>query len=426
MKPFHIIVLGVFLALALVSVFIFATYSSIQRDAVGDVSIWGPYPSQLFEALIASTGEGTSAFDGVRYRQVPEDRLIESLVEAIASGSGPDLVMFPSAYVVGDGGKLVTIPYASVPRRYFDDSFIEAGEAFLGEEGALGLPFVADPLIMYWNRSLFASAGIAQPPMYWDELIAVAPKLTKSEKNGTLTQSAVALGTWDNVNHAKDIFVALAHQLGNPLIIRGPEGYVSTLDGIQRSPIDSALIFYTDFADPVKTVYSWNRSQPDSRSAFLAGKLAMYLGYASELQAIRAANPNLNFDIAPIPNVRGSGTQTISRVIALSIPRGSRNPEGALTVAQAFTSQNSQGAIFSTLYLPSVRRDSIAVHPEDPYGAVLARAALSSFSFLDPDPEESDQILQRMIESISSGRLQTFEATYEAHEEMEAVLSKVQ
>ena len=50
------------------------------------------------------------------------------------------------------------------------------------------------------------------------------------------------------------------------------------LEGILRKNEDFFVNFYTDFSDPVKPVYSWNRSAPESRNAFLAGAAVLTLG----------------------------------------------------------------------------------------------------------------------------------------------------
>jgi len=426
MKLFNVIVLGVFIALGIVSVLIFATYTSLKKDSVGSVVIWGPFPHTFFEALMAEVGKDNNAYDSVTYRSIPEDELIPNLVQGIASGTGPDLVIFPAEYIVHESDKLISVSYNTYSRRKFQDTFIEAGEVFLHSDGIKGLPFTIDPLVMYWNRTLFSNAGVSEPPRYWDQLSEMTGKLTKAEKNGTLTQSAVAFGTWDNVRHAKAIFLTLARQLGNPIVRVGEKGnYESILGGIQTgtvNPADSALRFYSDFADPVKPVYSWNRSQPDSRTAFIGGKLAIYFGTVSELYAIREANPNLNFDVAAVPAIRGGGSNVFAHVTALSVPRGSRNPNGAFAVAEALSDVTAQKPLMETLRLPSVRRDSFSNNPNDPYATMFQSATLLSFSFLDPDPAASDSVFKRMIENVFSGKLQVSEATRNASEELQAIL----
>ncbi|MES2135010.1 MAG: extracellular solute-binding protein [Patescibacteria group bacterium] len=427
MKLFHVIVLGIFLALAVGAVIIFATFTSLNKNSVGSVSIWGSIPQATFDTLLVSIKEGNTTYDGVSYRSIPEGELIPALVEAIAAGQGPDLVVFPAENLISQSDKLTTIPYSNISRRDFQNTFIQAGEVFLVESGLKAIPFSVDPLVMYWNRTLFANAGIAQPPRFWDELSDMATRLTKAQDNGTLTQNAVALGTWDNVDHAKAIFLTLAYQLGNSVVVRSGQGlYVSvmkdTAGGSGVPSVDSALRFYTDFADPVKPIYSWNRSQPESRSAFLGEKLGVYFGSASELVGIREANPNLNFDVAPVPTIRGNNGGVAAELTGLAIPRGSRNPGGALLIAELLTSPDLQASLLSLMSLPSVRRDSVGTSPNDPYGTMFENAALLSFAFLDPDPTATDSIFKRMVEGVSSGKLQVSEATGGANDELQALL----
>ncbi len=427
MKLFNVAVIGIFLALAVGAVIIFATFTSLNKNSVGVVSVWGSLPQDTFESVLGDLQSGNSTYDNVSYRFVPDTELIPDLVEAIAAGKGPDLVIFPAEYLLSQSDKLSSIPYSSISRRGFQDTFIQAGEVFLYDDGIKGIPFTVDPLVMYWNRTLFANAGIAQPPRYWDELSDMATRLTKSQENGTLTQNAVALGTWDNVGHAKAIFLTLARQLGNSVVVSDGKGaYVSVFTegtaGGGVPPVDSAVRFYTDFSDPVKPVYSWNRSAIQSRNAFLAGSLAVYFGSVSELSGMREANPNLNFDVAPVPAIRGNGSGVAATLTGLSIPRGSSNPRGALMVAQALTSANAQKSLRSLISLPSVRRDGVEYAPNDPYGSMFDSAALLSFAFLDPNPSATDSIFKRMVEGVSSGKLRVSEATSGASDELRALI----
>jgi multiple sugar transport system substrate-binding protein len=350
--------------------------------------------------------------------------LVPNLVAAIAAGKGPDLVVFPAEHLLSERDKLIVIPYASFGRREFQDTFVQAGEVFLGDRGVYGLPFVIDPLVMYWNRAMFAEAGFGTPPKYWDELASAAPKLSRADERGTLSQSTAALGTWDNVMHAKGVLITLLHQLGNSVVIRDERGYVSTLSQSSGgvSPADSALRFYTDFSDPVKPAYSWNSSQSDSRTAFIAERLAVYFGRASELSAIRQANPNLNFDVAQLPQIRGAGGGAEASVFALVIPRGSRNQQGAFQAALALTGLEPQSALQKSLGLPTPRRDGASSAPTDPYFSAFRGAVLTAFSFSDPDPDTSDSIFKRMIESITSGSRTVSEAIQNGEQELKAII----
>lgn len=426
MKPFQVALGFIFGALALIAVFIFATFSGGDRGRVGDVAVWGSVPKEVMEGVLRHVTSTSDGYEGVEYREINETALIPTLVEAIASGNGPDLLLFPASAVVSQGDKISLIPYQSLSRREFQDAFVEAGEIFLSERGIIGLPFYIDPYVMYWNRTLFSNAGVARPPRYWDEVESVAPKLTKATESGTLTQSAAALGQWNNVPHAKEILLALLYGLGNRVVTVGEKGKLEAALTARGEgdvpPAEAALRFFTEFADPVQPAYSWNRSQPSARNAFLAGTLALYFAPASEILALRAGNPNLNFDVAPLPQVRGGRVGVPANVIALSIPRGARNVEGALKTAALLSDTDVQKALRDATSLPSVRRDISDASPENPYEAVFRDAALNAFFFYDPDPAGTDELFGRMVEDVASGRSRIPEAVRGGQSELQALL----
>ncbi len=426
MKSFQAVLLIVFGALALLSVFLFATFSASDRGNVGEVSIWGTLPEEVVDDVLLGLRRSGDGLDDVTYREFAEDAFIAALVEAIAAGRGPDLVIVPSSAVVAEREKLTPISYRSLSRRDFQDTFIEAGEVFLTQEGILGLPFYVDPFVLFWNRTLFSEAGIARAPRFWDEFTDIAPLLSRGTESGTLTQSAVALGEWDNVRHAKHIFVSLLRGLGNDVVRLSETGNLEAVLGERGEasvpPAESALLFYTDFADPVRDVYSWNRSQPESRAAFSGGLLGVYLGTASEVVAVRAANPNLNFDIGAYPRVRDGRVATPANLYALSIPRGAANPEGALSVAVLLAGAEAQASLAVLTGLPSVRRDILANDPGNPYSALFRDAALNAYALYDPDASATDAIFERMVEDVSSGRLRIPEAVRSGQTELAALL----
>jgi ABC-type glycerol-3-phosphate transport system substrate-binding protein len=408
MKPFQAVILVVFTALALVAVFIFASFSGSGNASIGTVTIWGTLPRDQMDGVLSEVKRADRSFEKVSYQEFPEEGFTESLVQAIASGRGPDLVLFPASRIVKDGDKMIPLSFNTISLRTFQDSFVEAGEAFVTPTGVIGLPFSIDPLIMYWNRTLYAEAGVARPPRYWDEFTALAPRLTRKTDAGTLTQSAVALGEWDNITHAKEVFLSLIAGYGNKVVIREEGSFEVTLassGSAKVPPAATALGFYTGFADPAKPAYSWSRSLPLDRAAFLAGNLATYLGTASEATELRAANPNLNFDAAAYPAIRDGAVAVPARLVALSIPRGAKNPLGAARSALVLTGAVAQKLFAIESGLPSVRRDLLTVSPANPYDALFRDAALNAFAFLDPDPEGSDAALRRMVEDVSAGRL---------------------
>ena len=430
MKPFQAVLLVIFAVLAMFAVFLFATFSGGGNKSVGHVVIWGSLPQTLIDGVINTTRVSANELKDVDYVYVPEDQLVGNLVEAIAGGKAPDLVLFPASSLAAEKDKLQPISYRSLSRRSFQDTFVQAGETFLASDGIYGLPFYIDPYVTYWNRSIFSAGGAARAPKYWDEFTDIAPRLTKKTDAGTLTQSAVALGEWDNIVGAKDILVSLITALGNPIIKYDASGapYIALAERADdgTTPAESALLFYTAFADPTGTAYAWNRSQPNSRDAFVGGLLGVYLAPASELTSIRAANPNLNFDVAAYPQSRDGEPAVPATLYALAIPRGAANPTGALSVAGVLSGSDAQKALAEATGLPSVRRDMLTVSPDNPYESIFRDAALNAFIFPDPDPAATDAIFKRMVENVSSGKLRISEAVRSAQGELETLIGRVQ
>ena len=82
-------------------------------------------------------------------------------------------------------------------------------------------------------------------------------------------------------------------QAGNPIV--GPKnGSLGSAlnNGGEKYDLGSILQFYVDFADPVKPVYSWNKSFPRAVDAFSSEDLAIYFGFASEFRSLLNKNPN--------------------------------------------------------------------------------------------------------------------------------------
>ena len=117
------------------------------------------------------------------------------------------------------------------------------------------------------------------------------------------------------------------------------------------------LRFYTEFSNPSKTVYSWNRSLPSSRDMFARGGLAVYFGYGGEITGLREKNPHLNFDIAPVPQIRDRRTQkTFGRMTALAVAKNSSNVETAFAVAYALTGATVSRQIGDILFAAGAAR----------------------------------------------------------------------
>ena len=418
MTKFQIITLATFILFLVAGVITFSMYkgSSSSSSQLPAITIWGTFPADIFNTYVSGINNSSPTPVSVTYKQLDPTTFSQDFIAALARGSGPDAILIPADMILPHLDKLALISYTTMPARTFMDTYIQEGQIYTNSNGITAIPFTVDPLIMYWNRDMFNTAGIATYPKYWDEFTKINQKITVKDSNGNIRKSAIALGDFTNVYNAREILASLIMQTGNPITDYDAQGNIVTTlkSGADISP-KPAFDFFTQFVNPTSENYSWNRGMAYSKTAFLAGNLATYFGLASELSEIRAKNPNLNFDAAPLPQARPAVGASIvksnyARMFGLSIVRTSANPTGVYQVLSVLTQPSYVEALANSMYLPSVLNSVISQGSTDPYISVFNAAALVAKTWLDADPIKSNQILGGVVESITTGQKSSFQA----------------
>jgi len=426
---FKIIILAVFIFAAVFSVLVFSGTIPIgeknKSGASGTVTLWGTVRISLISQALEEFNRANPEL-ALKYVEKSRETFDQDLLEALASGVGPDMFFLTDELVFGYKNKITPIPYDSFSVASFRKTFAGAGEVFMTSNGILALPIAVDPLVMYYNRSMLDANGILYPPEYWDEFPAFVPRLTKKDENNRILKSTVALGQFANIVNAKDILTTLFMQSGNT-IIKEENGVFSPAlsSGNSKYNLGSILKFYTDFADPLSEVYSWNRSFTDSRSAFSSEDVAFYFGHASELRALVNANPNQNFTIASVPQIRGEVSKlTSARVIGIAVAAASRNTSTAFYVANALSTGEFAANFANALGIAPVRRDLLTRAPSDAYSPVFYASALYARTWLDPSSADTDRIFSSIVESVLSNSLSPSDAIRDADSKMTFLLSR--
>lgn len=427
---FQIIILIVFVAAAIFGILVFSGAipigSNSSSGGQGTVVLWGTVPTQVIFPVLKDFNDANKSFV-VNYVQKSAETFDQDLLEALAAGTGPDMFFLPDNLTYHYANKIFTIPYASFPLATFKNIFAGAGEVFLTSRGISAFPISIDPMVMYYNRSLLDANNIVYPPATWGDLINMVPTLTQKDDANKIIKSAVALGHFSNIAHAKDILAALFMQAGNPIISEQAGTFSSTLDSsIGNYNLPSILKFYTDFADPNQAVYSWNKSFPNSNDAFSAENLAFYFGYASELQSLVNRNPNQNFFVAPIPQIKNSNFKlTGAHVTGLAISSFSKNFNTAFTAANLMATGTFASQFATALGVVPARRDLLAVKPTtDAYSPIFYGSALYAKSWLDPSSKDTDNIWSGMINGVLSGSKSVADAVRDANSKLSLLLIK--
>lgn len=447
LSTFQITLLAVFGSLGVAGIMIFALFTaSSNSNSIGQIVIWGTLDEASMRLALRNAADVDARFGEVTYVHIDPTQYDASLKTALASGRGPDIFIMQDDHAYRDVNYALSIPYENFPQSQFQSTFLDAATPFLGPNGVVGIPILVDPLVLFWNKDALATAGIPSPPKYWNEVPEMVEKLVKKEESGTVQKGGIALGTFDNISSAKDILVTLILQAG---------GSITGLDsnGILRSFIASqggntiavtSLGFYTEFANPAQSDYSWSRAFKDAQSSFAAADVAMYVGHASEYASIAAKNPNLNFSIAALPQVKSS-TYAIntSDVYAFAIARNSPNPTGALTVAYLLAAPDFISPVAKSLGMTSALRRVVAANAAPVAATDETSAALQNLvhnapktaetlldyqaniskAWIDPDPDKTDQFFRDMIERTVSGEFKLSEAVERVDKQISSILS---
>jgi ABC-type glycerol-3-phosphate transport system substrate-binding protein len=437
LSKFQLFFLGSLMIAIIAAIGIFALNKSSNGGAVYNVTIWGTLPDTTMKSFLQSQ-EIVSILGAknvkVIYVSKPVDTFDQNVVEAIASGKGPDAVMISQDAALQYLDKVVIIPYNSFSLNSFKDSqkgYVQEAELFLTAQGIEALPFTIDPMVMYWNRTMLTNAGIASPPTLWSQFYTedgVLAKINKIDVNHNIIKTALALGAYKNISHAKDILSLLMFQAGSRVVGLNRTGSLqSDLFGSNSTAVkggaEAALSFYTQFADPAKNIYSWNTALPLSRDAFTAGDLALYFGYASELSNLYARNPNLNFDVALMPQSQSSlANVTFGKVYGLLILKNSSNVTATANAIIALTSSASQAIWSDVSGFPPVTRDLLAVKPTKLFMSVFYTAALQSQGWLDPNRLVTDTIFSDMVGEVTSGSKQPSEVIRDSSNRLNQLL----
>ena len=260
-----VIILGLIVFIAvLIFAGIIPGFRAPSGGAGGSVTLWGTIPEESVRALLAGFSRLHEKEFTLNYVAKNPLTIESELVEALASGEGPDLVMLPHQALWRERNKLWPFSFETVSERAFLDSFVSGANLYLDpQNGSWALPLLVDPLVLYYNADLLATGHFATPPASWDDLQTMAKALSKSDARANLSRSAIALGEVGNIPNAKDILSLLMLQTGNPVAVVN-----QTTGKLDFTLNPEAVDFYTRFADPTNSAYSWNSAKREKIHRF--------------------------------------------------------------------------------------------------------------------------------------------------------------
>ncbi|HEX8974516.1 MAG TPA: extracellular solute-binding protein [Patescibacteria group bacterium] len=292
--------------------------SSAQQSYSVNLEIWGIFDDSMTYSEVINQYKKINPYVGeIKYRKMNQDTYKQDLLDALASGQGPDIFLINNTWLPSFENKLAPAPTPLVNDQIMKDNFPDVVAQDFSDNGlTYALPLSVDSLALYYNKDMFNAAGITTPPRTWQQFNDDVRKLTVIDPTGKIIQSGAALGTAKNVNRASDILSLLMFQYG----VNMPQNKTSQVE-FDQGVLDAngnvvqageqALGYYTNFArlssaqitNAANPLYSWNNNNHDSVTAFSEGSVAMMVNYSWQVANIKSKNPKLNFGVAYIPQV---------------------------------------------------------------------------------------------------------------------------
>jgi len=252
----------------------------------------------------------------------------------------------------------VGVVYDDVVRSYQPDPDKEATDKIFA------LPLFVDTLALYSNTKLLNTAGIALPPKTWQQFQDQVKLLTKLDSTGKITQSAAAIGTGKNIERAADILSVLMLQNGATMENNNQASFATKV--AERTPASEALRFYTDFANPVKEVYTWNSEMADSFEAFANNKTAFFFGYAYHQPLLKTQAPKLEYQVSTLPQIEGGKTVNLANYWVWTVAKSSENSKWGWDFIEFAAKEENVKAYLEASGRPTALRGLINTQSENP------------------------------------------------------------
>lgn len=298
------------------------------------LTYWGLWEDLSVYAPIISDFEKEHPNIKINYSSQDIKEYRERLITRSNNGNGPDIFRFHNTWVSQLSELLLPLPNSTISKEDFDKNYYPVVKKDLVKNGAIyGIPLQIDTLNLYINKDLFQASGL-KVPTSWIEFVNTARQLTVKDGNNNIKTAGTALGTSNNITHAPSIISMLFAQNGVNL-----EDISS-----DTQAVSDALNFYSSFALGPSNV--WDNTLDQSIRVFAGGSLAMYFGYSWDFFIIKSINPNLSFDIHPVPSLPGRDI-TVASYWAEGVSSKTPHQKEALLFIKYLTLKETEQRLFT-------------------------------------------------------------------------------
>ncbi|MBN9335226.1 extracellular solute-binding protein [Devosia sp.] len=245
------------------------------------------------------------------------------VVAAKVAGQGPDVVQLFYGWTdqFVNGGLIKPLDPAVFPHAEIESDFFPIVSAMKRGDDYYGLPTAVRSLALFYNKAIFAEAGV-EPPSNLEELLAAAEATTKRDGSGNITTAGITMD-----------MAGQDHHWWREVLVRQNGGVPYDADGnvaYNDAAGAAALKFYTDLQTEKKV--GLVGFMDEGQAAFRAGMAAMTIDGTFRLGAF-AGNP-FEWGVVELPADANGLRSNYSSYFANAIGATSEGEE--LVAAQKF------------------------------------------------------------------------------------------
>ncbi|NQV90133.1 extracellular solute-binding protein [Candidatus Uhrbacteria bacterium] len=402
------------------------------------ITIWRVFDDDDTYTKIMNAYQSLHPNVSFSYRELRYDEYEDELIRAFAEGEGPDIYSIHNTWI-GKYESLIqpmpdslTIPYSetrgtikketiytvqeepTLSERALKSNFVDvvvkdvlrsykANAKAESENRIFGLPMGMDSLALFYNKDLLNAASIPEPPSTWTEFQDQVSLLTQINTSNSIVQAGAAMGTSRNIERAFDLVSILMMQNGTQMTdSRGRVTFAQETDSGFLG--GEALRFYTDFANPLKAVYTWNEDMSDSFDAFVSGNTAFFFGYSYHHDFIRAANSKLNFSVSALPQIDGGKTVNFANYWVETVAKSTDAGDWAWDFVQFASEEDHVTSYLEAAKKPAALRSLINSQLEDEVLSIFAAQTLTADSwYRGGDAHVAEEAFLDLIDEFLSG-----------------------
>ncbi|MBN1504172.1 MAG: extracellular solute-binding protein [Candidatus Eisenbacteria bacterium] len=388
--------------------------ASCQKQSGTKIVFWQFWSADVINPIIAQFEKANPGIT-VEMQQLTWQNGFEKIVAAVSSGTQPDLCELGSTWVPKFAADGVLADLTSDVADMRDDYLF--WDSCTLNDTVFGIPWVAGTRALFYNKELFAKAGLdpEKPPKTWAELSACAKKIHAS--------AAGVYGFGLNTGERYILFKKFM-----PLAW-GNGGAVLTADMRRPALYSVQNIQALDFYRSLKP-YSLVEKQDVLDMAFKQGKLGMMISGGWNLSTVPSDAPQLKFGVALVPRPaagRGSHASFAGSEILVTFAKSKHKAE-ALKLARFLVSRDNVIALSRAAksVQPALRGAEddpyYETHPLERTFVIQLKTAVAPPAH--PKWVEIEDEIDAAVEEVLYDRKASGEALLDAHKKIEDIISR--